>query len=335
MLNRVLSHVIPPIGIFFLLPPRNLSCRKAHAFPSFFVPVRFRGFLLSEKKINKILQGAASEELGYIAGIVTGTAGFPYLRGVFFRANGVGPLRLGDPQLEDGKAEWQAAIDLINAYAGLNGKKMNFESCTCYPSLKGGFRERWLCCSLKRKVRTAFGRRGHQVCIHILCFLPFPTEKPECHFRLKLINILPADLVVRDGPAFPPDVTPGIYIEEIGLRAYKDEEGTGGVGHNHDEATVFGDVIPSVVLPSAWIDSFIPLYKSLDDVPFLVKDNFSILSQALFDTDGGSTYAYACLRGHSVTFYHYMQLRSITDVNLFDTIRRVTGRFERCSFSFV
>ncbi len=146
---------------------------------------------------------------------------------------------------------------------------------------------------------------------------------------MKLINVMPADLVVRDGPAFPPGFLTGIYIEKIALRAYKDEEGTLGVGHNHEEAAVLGDVIPSVALPSIWTDTAdkvphippAPLYKSLDEVPFLVKDNFRILSQALFDTDGGSTHAYACLRGHSVEFYHYMLLRSITDGNLFDTIR--------------
>ena len=110
-----------------------------------------------------------------------------------------------------------------------------------------------------------------------------------------------------------------------------DEAGTLGVGHNHNEAAVLGDVIPSVALPNIpsvalpniCFDTATPLYKSLDDEPFLVKDNFRVISQALFDTDGGSTHAYACLRGHSVEFYHYVLLRSITDTNLFDTIRYI------------
>lgn len=127
---------------------------------------------------------------------------------------------------------------------------------------------------------------------------------------MKLINVMPADLAVTDGPAFPPDFIAGIYIEQIWLRAPKDKTGAAGMGHNHSEkSAVMGSIPPTL------------LYKSLDDVPILVKDNFRILSQALFDTDGGSTYAYACVRGHSVEFYHYMLLRSITDANLFDTIR--------------
>jgi hypothetical protein len=74
--------------------------------------------------------------------------------------------------------------------------------------------------------------------------------------------------------------------------------------------------------------------KSLNEVPFLVKDNFKFLSRALFDTDGGSTHAYTCLRSHSIELYDYMLLRSITDVNLFDTIRYGIEKSGRTSFPF-
>jgi hypothetical protein len=124
--------------------------------------------------MNVILQGPTNEELGHIVGIVTSTGGFPYLQGVFLRPNGTGPLRLGDCQIDDGKAQWEAAIEVINEYAGLNRKKMHMESGTPYPSQRGGFQDRWLCCSQKRTVGTRGIEEILWVILTFTSFLPHP-----------------------------------------------------------------------------------------------------------------------------------------------------------------
>lgn len=160
--------------------------------------------------------------------------------------------------------------------------------------------------------KTLIGRgKDHPMSIQILdSFALIPAQRDqECHFRMKLVNVTPVDLGIGEEPAaLPSDLIPGIYIEDVFLLAPRDKQDTKGVGHNHHDG------------PAVDITSTVP-YASLDDVPYLVKENFKILSRALFDTDGGLTHAYSCLRGHSAEFYQYMLLQNITDANLFDFIR--------------
>lgn len=125
---REYSYDVP----FFLRIPKSLFVPRMLTSPSRVLllhpPPLFRDLPLSGKRLEKVLQGPTNEELGHITGIDTSTGGFPHLGGVLLRPNGIGPVRLGDCQIKDGRAEWYAAVRVINAYAALNGKKMHMDS---------------------------------------------------------------------------------------------------------------------------------------------------------------------------------------------------------------